>query len=160
MFDAEAIPLEKGEISDCSIKPNSAVEPGVYTALRCRRKHKRKDCSKSMLCFGRQMSCGRSDQAACPIVNISASGIAFEYDEQLEEGCKGFVAYRSVSGRPVQITCVVRQCRRACRGRYIIGVELDRKLQFDEAKPAYASHGREIAPNTRPRRLRDEGKST
>ena len=155
MIDDDAIPLEDGEITGCQITPESRSDGGVMTTVRTKRKMARKNVGRSFLCFGATLAGGKTDQAACPIVDISTKGLAFEYDQEIKLQSKGFVAYRSVSGRPVHITCVVRRCIPMEGGRFLIGVLLDRKLQFDEIRPAQASPGREIAPNLRPRKLRD-----
>jgi hypothetical protein len=156
MIDLETIPLVDGDSSGWSITPDSVVAPGPHAGVRCRRRNLRKQCGRSLLCFSRELTGGRVDQVACPIINISTTGVAFEFDEPLNPGTGGAVAYRAVNGRAVHVNCVVRQCRPNDNGRYMIGARFDRKLHELEDKPTHSSVGKEIAPGVRPRKLRDE----
>jgi hypothetical protein len=155
MIDADPIPLADGDLSDCAIVPLGDRKLGTQAVLRSRRRNHRRSCGRSMLSFTHELPGGRADHIACPIVDISTTGVAFEFDEAVEQGAGCGVAYRTIDGRPVHVNGLVRQCRYAGPGRYIVGVRFDRKLQPNEDKPAHSSLGREIAPGVRPRKLRE-----
>jgi len=151
----ETIPLFDGEPTGASIIQTGHGSIRGATAVRCRRGSPRRACEHVHVCFTPHYSSGRIQHVECPAINISIRGFAIEFDEQVQKGTAGYLDYRTVSGRPVHVRCVVRRCAPLENGHYLLGLELDRKLQFDECKPARRGLGREIAPGMRPRKLRE-----
>jgi hypothetical protein len=133
------------------------IRPLPTSSLRSSRRCPRKVCARGLLCFTRTTPNGRTDSAACPIQNVSVTGIAFEYDEPLKVGSLGSICYRTASGQPVMIGCTIRQCRDMGGGKFVIGAHFDRKLGSEEDKPDRSNSGRDFGYVTRPRRLRTAG---
>jgi hypothetical protein len=125
------------------------------SSLRTPRRFPRKVCARGQLCFARIMPNGRSDSAACPIQNVSLSGIAFEYDSPLKIGSLGTICYKAKSGQPIIIGCTIKQCRDMGGGRFSIGVHFDRKLSSEDDKPDRTNNGRDVGFVVRPRQLRN-----
>ena len=149
MFRNEENSRQNG--SSAVIAPD--IKPSPASALRSSRRWPRKACARGLLCFNRVLPNGRTDSAACPIQNVSLTGIAFEYDAPLKVGTLGSVCYKGVSGQNVMIGCTIRQCRDMGQGRYVIGAHLDRKLSSEDEKPDRSNNGREVGFVVRPRKL-------
>ena len=96
----------------------------------------------------------RPEYVECPLIDISERGLAIEFDQVVRVGVRGMIAYRTVSRRPVHISCGVRNCRPVGEGRYVVGIRLDRRLDFEERRPAKVVPGRPVAPGIQARKLR------
>lgn len=144
------IPLEETAGQSAIIVPESKAD----TSVRCRRRDVRRTQGSAALCLTLERASGRVDNAECPVLNISRTGVAIVFDQEVGVGASASVAYRSISGRPVHRGVTVRQCRPREDGHYDLGLQFDRPLQFDEARPARHGPGREVAPGIRARKLK------
>jgi hypothetical protein len=99
------------------------------------------------------MDTGLPDNAECPLINISANGMAIEYDRPLKRGVSAYVSYYSISRIPINVGCVVQHCELHGSGRYIIGLRTNRPLKFEERKPMRIGVGRVVSPHIRARKL-------
>ncbi len=152
----EPIPLYDGEPSGAEIvheKPDD--KPTVFSqTVRSKRNSVRKGCDRTKVCFSPQESLGRAEHVECPVIDMSTTGFAVEFDRPLAAGVNGHVAYWTVGHRPVRVSCTVRRCVPMDNGHYLIGLKLARKLTFEEKKPARTLAGREVAMGLRPRKLK------
>ncbi|QDV91777.1 hypothetical protein RAS2_28830 [Phycisphaerae bacterium RAS2] len=144
------IPLEDAPEHSAIIVPESKAA----TSVRCRRREVRRTQGSAMICFTLERASGRVDNAECPVLNISRTGVAIVFDQEVNVGTSASIAYRSISGRPVHRGVTVRQCRPREDGLVELGLQFDRPLQFDEARPARHGPGREVAPGIRSRKLK------
>ncbi len=163
MFD-ETIPLYDGEpfgakiihLSKRSIKDAGDTSGGEATTtlvLRSKRGSSRKGCEDVHICFCPNDISIRPEYVECPLIDMSDRGFAIEFDLLIRAGVRGMIAYRTVSRRPVHISCGVRNCRSVGEGRYIVGIRLDRRLDFEERRPAKYVPGRAVAPGIQARKL-------
>jgi len=153
-MDDEPIPLYEGELSGARIIPDRSSEAGETQTVRSRRKNPRKHCERVCVCFSPDDPSGRIEHVECPVLDLSAGGMAIEYDREFDVGVAGYVAYRTVSHQPVRINCTVRRCAAMENGHYLLGLKFDRQLRREELKPAKVIAGREVAPGIRTRKLR------
>ncbi|GJQ25912.1 MAG: hypothetical protein HBSAPP02_09440 [Phycisphaerae bacterium] len=161
LFD-EPIPLDDSDDPNAPIPLEDAPEHSAIivpeskraTSVRCRRRDVRRSQGSAMLCFSHETGSGRVDNAECPVLNISKTGVAIVFDHDVCVGTSASIAYRSISGRPVHRGVTVRQCRPRDDGYFELGLQFDRPLQFDEARPARHGPGREVAPGIRARKLK------
>lgn len=144
------IPLEDAPEHSAIIVPESKAA----TSVRCRRRDVRRAQGSAVICFTLESASGRVENAECPVLNISRTGVAIVFDQDVSLGASASIAYRSISGRPVHRGVTVRQCRPREDGHYDLGLQFDRPLQFDEARPARHGPGREVAPGIRARKLK------
>jgi hypothetical protein len=153
----DAIPLYDGEPTGAKIIHQEQPSEGANTqsAVRSKRSSPRKACDRVHVCFSLQRQLGRVEHIECPVVNMSAGGFAIEFDEALAVGVTGHIAYWTISHRPVRVSCSVRRCQPLDHGRYLLGIRLDRKLDFEERRPARIRAGRDVAMGLRPRKLRE-----
>jgi hypothetical protein len=150
----EPIPLWDGEPSTAKIiHEHRGLADGAAT-VRCKRGSPRSPCDGVHVCFSVERRLGEVEYVECPLIDISATGLAVEYDQKLEFGTTGYIAYWTVGHQPVRVSCTIRQCRMLDEGRYLLGIKLDRKLNFEERRPARLRLGREVVPGVRPRKLR------
>jgi hypothetical protein len=152
MHDDQPIPLDDGNSSGAGIIHYAPSNLG--TTVRGRRASSRRICENMHICFSPEMPSGRIDHAECPLLSIAVGGIDIEYDQFLAIDTRARVAYRAATGRPVDVGCSVRRCDPRPEGRYCVGLKLDRKLLYEETKPARLGIGREVAPGIRARKLR------
>lgn len=146
------IPLDESEPSASALRPVPACD-GSATAVRGRRTSPRKSHEGCHVLFAPEARPGQIDQAECPLVDISAGGMAIKYDRPLKPGVKGAVSYRSVCDLPVHVTFVVRRCVPQESGLYLIGLQLDRKLRIEDRRPVRCRPGREVVAGVRARRI-------
>ncbi|MBN2562164.1 MAG: PilZ domain-containing protein, partial [Phycisphaerae bacterium] len=151
----ESIPLWDGEPLGAKIIPQETSSGGDTQTLRSRRRSPRKSCDRVHVCFSPNLASGLVEYVECPVLDMSVSGFALEYDEKLDVGMRGYVSYMTIGRRPVRVSCCVRRCKSLGRGRYLLGIQLDRKLNAEERTPSKANQGRQVALGARPRRLRD-----
>lgn len=152
----EPIPLYEGESSNSKIVHEQPANAQAFIshAARSKRSSVRKSCDRTKVCFSPQESLGRAEHVECPVIDLSATGLAVEFDKPLASGVSGHVAYWTVGHRPVRVSCTVRRCIPMDNGHFLIGLKLDRKLTLEEKKPAKTFGGREIAMGLRPRKLK------
>jgi len=151
----ETLPLYHGELSGSVIIPERGSNGGLETpTLRSRRASPRKGCENIHVCFSAESESGQGDHAECPLVNISASGMAIEYDRCLRKGVSGHVSYYTISRIPVNISCIIRHCDPLDNGHFQIGLRLNRPLKYEERKPMRVGPGRVVSPHLRARKLR------
>jgi hypothetical protein len=153
LHDEDSIPLVDGAPSGAAII-HEKVSSAAATP-RGKRHVPRTACQNTHICFTHEDSAGRIDNVECPVINISLRGFAIEIDTLLRAGTRGSVTYRAATGRPVHVGCCVLRCQPLAPGRFHLSLKLDRKLQFEETKPARLGIGREVAPGIRPRKLRE-----
>jgi hypothetical protein len=91
----------------------------------------------------------------CPLIDMSASGAAIEFDERLGVGVVGYITYSTMSRQSVRVSCIVCGCQPLEGGRFRLGLKLDRKLNFEERRPAKTRPGRDLMPGVHPRKLRE-----
>ena len=84
---------------------------------------------------------------------------AIEYDRKLNVGLRGQVAYLTVGHQPVRVSCSVRRCAPMDNGRFLVGLKLDRLLNFEEKRIAKASSCKLAALGLRSRKLRPAASS-
>ncbi len=150
----ESIPLWDGESSGAEIIYEDPARIGGTSTLRSRRKSPRKDCERIHVCFSPDLPSGLVEHAECPVVNMSATGFAIEYDREIKPGIAAYISYQTVGHLPVRISCTVRRCKPLEGGLYVIGIQLDRKLEHVERRPVKVGPGREVFPGIRARKLR------
>ena len=151
----EPIPLCDGEPSGATIRHETAGAGLGSPALRCRRSSTRKEFDRVSVCFSVQVELGRADHVECPVIDTSANGFAIEFDAKVEPGTRGYISYWTLGHRPARIGGRVRRCEPLPNGRFLLGIELDRKLAREERRPAKKRQGHEIAMGLRPRKLRE-----
>ena len=159
MLDDDPIPLE-----ECSgspfVSPNPPTEKaspspsGAAIGVRLQRKQSRRSCTNTRVCFIPEFDSGKVDPTECPVIDMSAGGFSIEYDRRVANGQRGTIAYRSDSGLPVHVGCIVRHCVEQMDGLFRLGIKLDRKLRPGEMHPIRAAIGRELAPGIRARKLK------
>ncbi len=152
----ESIPLYDGEPSGAVIRHEThSLGPsrGTGGAVSARRKSARHDCERVQVCFTVQDPTRRAENANCPVVNLSKTGIAIEYDVKLRAGVPCSIAYRTVSHQDVRVSGVVRHCRDIGGGHYQLGIKFTRDLKFEELRPARFRQGRDVAPGLQLRPL-------
>lgn len=155
MGDDDPIPLEESTLTWADIVPDqSAMDAPIATDGGHKRAHARHECASVSICLTIEHQSGKVEHVECPVVNASAGGFAVLYDAVLKKGSRGKVSYRSATGRPVNVACTVRHCASVGEGRYRLGLQLDRPLKFEEARPARTGMGREVSPGLRPRKLK------
>lgn len=145
------IPLCEEAPSGSIIFPSPRAEPSAST-VRGRRVSPRKSFERVWVLFSPEVRPGEIDHTECPIIDISAGGAAVQYDQLLKNDIKGYICYRSVCDMPIRIGFSVRRCVER-DGGYLIGVQFDRKLRYEDRRPARIPPGREIVPGIRARRL-------
>ena len=150
----DTIPLYDGELSGHVILPERGSSSVETPAPRARRMSPRKDCENVHVCFSLEPESGLCDNAECPLVNISASGMEIEYDKSLRKGVSGHVSYYTISRIPVNIGCTVRHCLPLDNGHFLIGLRLNRSLIVEERRPMRIGPGRIVSPHLRARNLR------
>ena len=123
--------------------------------MRCKRSSPRHSADGIRVCFSPQVQLGRVEHVECPLINMSATGLAIEFDQRLGLGVMGYVAYWTMSRQPVRVSCTVRQCQPLENRRFLLGLKLDRKLTFDERRLAKMRPGRDLMPGVHPRKLRE-----
>ncbi|HKQ49247.1 MAG TPA: PilZ domain-containing protein [Phycisphaerae bacterium] len=150
----DAIPLSTDGSSGATIQPERSTGGTETHALRSRRTNPRRECENVHVCFSPQTQTGLPDNVECPLLNISASGMAIEYDRPLKKGVSAYVSYYSISRVPINIGCVVQHCDLQTSGHYIIGLRTNRPLKYEERKPMRVGAGRVVSPHVRARKLR------
>ena len=162
MTNDEPIPLYDGEPSGASIIPDggapsdasgSPADGGRAQLLRRKRRNPRRPSCGVLVCFSPRLAFGHVEHVLCPLHNISKGGVEIEYDREIETGSSASVSYLTISRRSVRITGTVRHCGAMDNGRFLVGVELSRFLDYEELKPAKALPGRDVAPDVRARKL-------
>ncbi|MCG8409162.1 MAG: PilZ domain-containing protein [Phycisphaerales bacterium] len=160
------IPLYEGELSGARIVHDNDSSDGVADrgpgpsatnatqSLRRKRQSARKPCEQTCVCLTPNDPSGRIEHVACPVIDISKNGFSLEFDRHLAVGITGSISYRTVSHRPVHVSCCIRHCQLLENGRYRLGIKLDRELNHEELKPAKTGFGRDVAPGVRTRKLR------
>ncbi len=151
----EPIPLYDGEPSGAKIRHETVGSSPSSPPLRCRRSNVRKECDQVSVCFSVQLALGRVDHVECPVFDVSVKGVAIEFDKKVEPGIRGYISFWTLGHRSVRVGGCVRRCKALQDGRFLLGIELDRKLAREERSPAKKRPGREIAMGMRPRKLRE-----
>lgn len=156
MSDAP-IPLYDGEPSGAKIIHVDTGEQGRVDTetMRGKRGFARHTPKGINICLTVEHKSGKVEHVECPVVNMSATGIAVEFDQRLETGVTGCVAYRTISHQPVRVSCRVQRCQGLDSGRFLLALTLYRALSVEERRPAKPRPGRELAPGLRPRKLRE-----
>ncbi len=151
----EPIPLYDGEPSGARIiHEDEQRGGGNVQTVHSKRQGARRECDRIHVCFSPDDPTAPAEHVECPVLNISANGIAIDFDRALNVGAAGTVCYMTVSHRPVHVTCSVRYCGSLGGGRYRLGLKLDRHLDVEERRPAKCVPGRDVFPKLRPRKLR------
>lgn len=150
----EPIPLYDGELSGAKIIPDGAKGVGQPTETRVKRQSPRHSFERVHVCFSPMYQSGRLEHVECPVIDLSESGLAIEYDRKLEKGVTGHISYRTISHQPVRVSCTVRRCAAMDNGHFEVGVQLNRRLRSEEMRPAKVRPGRELAAGVRARKLR------
>jgi hypothetical protein len=149
----EPIPMWDGEVSGTVAVPQEPVSTPTST-VRSRRQSPRTPCTGVALCFTPELPTGMTENVECPVVDKSAIGFAIVYDRPLAAGVRAQVAYMTVGHQPVRIGCAVRHCAPREDGYYLLGIKLDRLLNFEEKRLARSQPGRPVVPGIKPRKLR------
>ncbi len=150
----EPIPLYDGELSGAKIIPEGAERVGQPPETRVKRQSPRHKFERVHVCFSPMYQSGRVEHVECPVIDMSESGLAIEYDRRLGKGITGHVSYRTISNQPVRVSCTVRRCAAMDNGHFEVGVQLNRRLRSEEMRPAKTRPGRELAAGVRARKLR------
>ena len=150
----EPIPLWEGELSGAAIVPERGAGAAVQT-VRSGRKAPRTQCDGAYVCFSPDLPSGVQEHVECPVIDKSAQGFAVEYDRRLEAGVRAHLAFITVGHQPVRVSCSVRRCAPLENGHYVIGLKLDRPLNFEEKRLAKSTAGKLISLGIRPRKLRE-----
>lgn len=155
MASDEPIPLYDGEPSGATIIPEGGATTNDHQTPppRPKRRNPRRPCCSILVCFSPRLASGRVEHVLCPLCNISKGGVEIEYDGEVATGTSASVSYHTASRRCVRVTGTVRHCCEMDNGRFRIGIELNRFLDYEEIKPAKALSGREVAPGVRARKL-------
>ena len=150
----EPIPLYDGELSGAKIIPDGAERAEQQVETRVKRQRPRRSFDRVHVCFSPMYQSGRVEHVECPVIDMSESGLAIEYDRKLGKGVTGHVSYRTISNQPVRVSCTVRRCAVMDNGHFEVGVQLNRRLRSEEMRPAKVRPGRELAAGVRARKLR------
>lgn len=150
----EPIPLWEGELSGSIPIPERRPDTATQT-VRSARKAPRSQCDGAHVCFSPDLPSGVQEHVECPVIDKSAQGFAIEYDRRLEPGVRGYVTFVTVGHQPVRVSCSVRRCVPLDNGHYLLGLMLDRPLNFEEKRLAKSTAGKLIALGIRPRKLRE-----
>ncbi len=155
----EPLPLDPIPLEDAGPSGTKIVFQGDAGALgaptvRSKRASVRKVCADVHVCLTIEMSLGRSEHVECPVIDMSSGGFALEFDRQVAAGTQGYIAYWTVSHRPVRLSRCVKRCSVLPNGRFCLGMKLNRRLDCEERRPAKTRPGREVALGMRPRKLR------
>lgn len=150
----DPIPLDDAEPSSTKIVFQGDVGALGAATVRSKRASVRKACGDVHVCLTIEMSLGRSEHVECPVIDMSSGGFAIEFDRQVAAGTQGYIAYWTVSHRPVRLSCCVKRCSVLPNGRFCLGLKLNRRLDYEERRPAKTRPGREVALGMRPRKLR------
>ena len=162
MASDEPIPLYDGESTGAEIIPEGGAPPDASGSPadgsttkppRPKRRSPRWRSRGVLVCFSPRLASGRVEHVLCPLCNISKGGVEIEYDREVAAGAPASVSYRTISRRRVRVTGTVRHCSPMGDGRFRIGVDLCRHLDYEELKPATALPGRDVAPGVRARKL-------
>jgi PilZ domain-containing protein len=152
----EPIPLSAGDSFGAAIQPERGSSSAEAHTLRSRRTNPRKGCENVYVCFSPQTETGLPDNAECLLLNVSASGMAIEYDRPLKKGVSAYVSYYSASRVPVNVGCVVQHCDLQTSGHYVVGLRTNRPLKHEERKPMRVGAGRVVSPHVRARKLKPQ----
>jgi hypothetical protein len=150
----ETIPLWDGEPSDAEIIHPHGSNGAATKAVRTRRRSPRRCYEGVHVCFSPDLPSGLLEHIECPVIDLSARGLAIEFDRRLEIGVTGYISYQTVSHQPVRVSCRVRRCSPLEDGHYRLGIRFDRNLRPEERMPAKVRPGREVSPGIRARKLR------
>lgn len=136
----DSIPLADGDCAGSFIVPDGRDGPETH-ALRGRRASPRMRYAGTRVLFSIATEQDRTDQADCPLVDISQRGIAVYYDHPLKPGVKGHVSFRSACDMPVRAALTVRRCIDVGEKLFLIGCQFDVKLRIEDRKPARGRAG-------------------
>ncbi|HVP12580.1 MAG TPA: PilZ domain-containing protein [Phycisphaerae bacterium] len=153
----EPIPLWDGELSGAKIifQERQLQGPSSSQTVRGKRSSPRRAGEGIHVCYSPQVQLGRVEHVECPVIDMSVGGLAIEFDQRLSVGVMGYVAYWTMSRQPVRVSCTVTRCEALGNGRFRLGLKLDRKLNFEERRPARMRPGRDLMPGVHPRKLRE-----
>lgn len=152
------IPLEESDGTASQIVPTKSSLDGA-DIVRGRRKDARKAFEGIWVLFEPDARANGTEQVECPLVDISVTGFAVLYDRPLKSGVKGYVSYRSQCDKPVRISFTVKRTIPQSGGRYLIGCQMDKKLNVEDRRPARVRPGRSVVAGIRARRIKLPGLS-
>ena len=150
------IPLEESDVTASAIVPTKSSINGT-NIVRGHRKDARKAFEGIWVLFEPDARAGGTVQVECPLVDISVSGFAVLYDRPLKSGVKGYVSYRSQCDKPVRISFTVRRCIPQSSAQFLIGCQMDKKLNIEDRRPAKTRPGRSVVAGIRARRIKPPG---
>ena len=149
----EPIPLWEGELSGATIRPETTGDSSQAQTIHGRRANPRRQLHGACVCFSPDLASGKTEHAECPVIDISAAGLAIEYDAEIDTGMAGIISYLTLSHRPMQLSCTVQNCVPLGNGHYLLGLKLDRRLTLEERQLTRSGPGRQVAPGVRTRKL-------
>jgi hypothetical protein len=152
IMDLDSIPLYDGEITAEIVVPqNHSISSEQH--VRSRRRSPRKTHDRVLVCFSAETEFGRSEHVECPLLDMSPLGMAVEFDHAIKACTTAHISYSTISHQPVRVSGTVRRCTQRDDGRYIVGIQLDRRLSTEECRPAVNRRASQAAPGVRIRKL-------
>jgi hypothetical protein len=153
----EPIPLYDGEPSGAKIVHSTyeRLSPADTQTAQSRRGSARRPQEGVFVCLTVEYKNGKVEHVECPVINMSASGVAVEFDQKVELGVTGAIQYSTISHQPVRTCCSITRCQPLDNGRFLLALKLNKPLSVEERRPAKLRPGRQLVSGLHSRKLRE-----